>query len=65
MFDTEFIILARKRGLKIVPIPLSLRDGLHFSRMGFRTLLRETANLYRIIWRLRFRNAAAAVKTDE
>jgi len=65
LFDTEFILLARKRRLKIVPIPLSLRDGLRFSRMGFRTLLRETGNLFLILWKVRLRGGAGTVRADE
>ncbi|MEA4862636.1 MAG: hypothetical protein VB042_04960 [Victivallaceae bacterium] len=65
LFDTEFILLARKRRLSIVPIPLVLRDGLHFSRMGFRTLLRETANLFRILWKVRIRGGCSTVLANE
>ena len=49
LFDTEFILLAWDRGLRIDTIPLSLRPGLAFSRMGWRILFRELCHFLRIM----------------
>lgn len=54
LFDTEFILIAWRNRLKIATVPLKLRDGLHFSRMGFKVMFRELAALARIMWRCRF-----------
>ena len=49
LFDTEFILLAWDRGLRIDTIPLTLRPGLSFSKMGWRTLFREFGHFLRIM----------------
>ena len=49
LFDTEFILLAWDRGLRIDTIPLSLRSGLSFSKMGWRILFRELGHFLRIM----------------
>ena len=49
LFDTEFILLAWDRGLRIDTIPLSLRPGLSFSKMGWRVLFRELRHFLRIM----------------
>ena len=49
LFDTEFILLAWDRGLVIDTIPLSLRPGLSFSKMGWRVLFRELRHFLRIM----------------
>lgn len=49
LFDTEFILLAWDRGLRIDTIPLTLREGLSFSRMGFKVLFREFCHFLRIL----------------
>ena len=49
LFDTEFILLAWDRGLRIDTIPLSLRPGLCFSKMGWSVLLREFGHFLRIM----------------
>ena len=49
LFDTEFILLAWDRGLKIDTIPLTLRSGLSFSKMGWRILFRELRHFLRIM----------------
>ena len=53
LFDTEFILLGYKSGMKLDTLELHLRDGLRFSRMGMRVLLRELGHLARILWRVR------------
>ena len=49
LFDTEFILLAWDRGLRIDTVPLTLRPGLSFSKMGWRILLRELGHFLRIM----------------
>ena len=49
LFDTEFILLAWDRGLRIGTIPLTLRPGLSFSKMGWRVLFREFGHFLRIM----------------
>ena len=49
LFDTEFILLAWDRGLRIDTIPLALRPGLTFSKMGWRVLFRELGHFLRIM----------------
>ncbi len=49
LFDTEFILLAWDRGLRIDTISLSLRSGLSFSKMGWCVLLRELGHFLRIM----------------
>lgn len=49
IFDLEFILLAWDRGLRIETTPLSLREGLSFSRMGFKVLFRELLHFVRIV----------------
>lgn len=49
LFDTEFILLAWDRGLRIVTVPLTLRPGLSFSKMGWRILFREFGHFLRIM----------------
>ena len=51
LFDTEFIFVAWNRRLKLATVNLSLREGLHFSRMGTRVMLRELRHLVRIFVR--------------
>lgn len=53
LFDTEFILIAWTHGLKIDSVPLTLRPGLHFSRMGFRVMFRELRHFFRILWKFR------------
>lgn len=53
LFDTEFIVLAWQRGLNITTVNLVLREGLHFSRMGFKVMFRELWHLVRIFVRYR------------
>lgn len=49
LFDTEFILLAWDRGLRIDTIPLQLREGLSFSKMGMKVLVRELRHFMRIL----------------
>lgn len=49
LFDTEFILIAWRHRLAIETVPLSLRSGLHFSRMGMAVLIRELFHFARIL----------------
>lgn len=53
LFDTEFILIAWTHKLKIDTVPLTLRPGLHFSRMGFSVMFRELRHFFRILWKFR------------
>lgn len=50
LFDTEFIVLAYRAGVKIDVLPLVLRPGLKFSTMGGRVLLRELRNFASVLF---------------
>lgn len=54
VFDTEFILLSWKNHLNIKTIPLTLRPGLTFSRMGMKIMLRELLHFIGILFRIRF-----------
>ncbi|MDD3154978.1 MAG: glycosyltransferase [Victivallaceae bacterium] len=54
LFDTEFILLAWRNRLKIGTIPLSLRPGLHFSKMGLKVMLRELRHFAVILMQQHF-----------
>ena len=53
LFDTEFILIAWTHRLKMDSVPLTLRPGLHFSRMGFSVMIRELLHFFRILWKFR------------
>lgn len=53
LFDTEFILLGSNAKLKIDTIDLHLRQGLHFSRMGFKVICRELRHFIRILFQVR------------
>jgi glycosyltransferase involved in cell wall biosynthesis len=47
--DTEFLALAAKtKRIKLVPLEVSLRDGIILSKMSFKTFMRELGNFARI-----------------
>ncbi|TNE79067.1 MAG: glycosyltransferase family 2 protein [Bacteroidetes bacterium] len=55
LFDMEFIALAsRNKSLKMVPVAVSLRSDVQFSRMSVRILLTEAVNFFRIFWLTHF-----------
>lgn len=52
LFDMEFVMLvARERGLKVGVIDAQLSEGVRFSRMNYRILLRESANFLSVALR--------------
>jgi hypothetical protein len=55
VFDTEFILLAYKNGLKITPLDINLRPGLKLSAMGMKVMLRELFYFIKVLWRIRIK----------
>lgn len=55
LFDTEFILLAWKSMLKIEDVPLQLREGLHFSKMSYKVMLRELRQFVKMLLKYRFK----------
>jgi len=54
LFDMEFVMLAsREKGLRITPIEAQLDNGVRFSRMNYRILIRESVNFFKVILRFR------------
>ena len=53
IFDTEFILLAKKNSMNIVPFEIKIREGLVFSAMGTKVMIRELMHFIRILWRIR------------
>lgn len=51
LFDLEFIYLASKWGLHIVPIQVELRPGIVFRKMNPKILLQESRNFFKIFLR--------------
>lgn len=59
LVDTEFLVLASKQKLDIAILELNLKNGIKFSSMGWKILMAEGKNFYRII-KMNRRNAVAA-----
>ena len=57
VFDTEFILIAHHRGLKISPVPAKIRPGLKLSSMGIRVMFRELLCLAGVLWRVRVKKS--------
>lgn len=55
VFDMEFILLSYRAKLAIATVPMKLREGLSFSRMGFKTMFREFCRFMGILWNVRVR----------
>jgi glycosyltransferase involved in cell wall biosynthesis len=52
LFDTEFVLKAcRHRNIDLRVVPIHTRDGVVFSNMGAKVLLRELRNFLRILFR--------------
>jgi glycosyltransferase involved in cell wall biosynthesis len=49
LVDTEFLLLATKNKLDIAVLELNLKTGTRFSSMGWKILMTEGKNFYRII----------------
>ncbi len=53
LFDVEFIYLAyHTPGVKVVPVPVTLRSGITVSGVGAGLLLREIGNFFQILYRI-------------
>ena len=54
LFDMEFVMLAsREKGLRITPVEAHLDEGVSFSRMNYRILIRESVNFFKVLLRFR------------
>lgn len=49
LVDTEFLVLANKHKLDIAVLELNLKNGIKFSSMGWKVLITEGKNFYRIV----------------
>jgi dolichyl-phosphate beta-glucosyltransferase len=49
LVDTEFLVLANKQKLGIAVLELNLKNGIKFSTMGWKVLITESKNFYRIV----------------
>ena len=50
LFDLEFLMLADKR-VPVTPVPVQLRNGVVFSKVGWRVLATESRNFLRLLFR--------------
>lgn len=48
LVDTEFLVLAKKLRLDIAVLELNLKSGIKFSSMGWKVLIAESKNFFRI-----------------
>ena len=63
LVDTEFLVLANKQKLGIAVLELDLKNGVKFSSMGWRVLMAEGKNFYRIVKMNKNRYIPAKEKT--
>ena len=49
LVDTEFLVMANKQRLDIAVLELNLKNGIKFSSMGWKILMAESKNFYRIV----------------
>jgi dolichyl-phosphate beta-glucosyltransferase len=49
LVDTEFLVLANQQKLDIAILELNLKEGIKFSSMGWKVLLAEGKNFFRIV----------------
>lgn len=49
LVDTEFLVLAKKQKMEVAVLELNLKNGVRFSAMGWKVLLAEGRNFYRIV----------------
>lgn len=50
LFDLEFLMLANKQ-VAVTPVPVMLRQGVKFNKIGWRVILTESGNLLRLLFR--------------
>ena len=55
VFDTEFILLAYNKKLKITPLDVQLSPDLKLSSMGLKVLLGELLCFVKVLWRIRIK----------
>ena len=55
VFDTEFILLAYNRNLKITPLDVEFKPDLKLSSMGLKVLFRELFCFIKVLWRIRIK----------
>ena len=51
LFDLELVKLSAKEGLKIVEVPVELKEGVELSDVSYRILFTELLNLIKILFR--------------
>ena len=52
LFDMEFVMLvSRNKDLRVALVDARLNDGVRFSRMNYRILLREAVNFLKVVLR--------------
>jgi glycosyltransferase involved in cell wall biosynthesis len=49
LFDLEFIFMAANAGLKVVPVEVTLKPGIVFSKMNAKILLAESYNFLKFV----------------
>lgn len=49
LYDIEFLMRVNGR-LNVTPVPVTLREGVVFSKVSLRTLATESTNLIRLLW---------------
>lgn len=49
LVDTEFLVLATKQKIDIAILELNLKNGIKFSSMGWKVLMAEGKNFYRLV----------------
>ncbi len=49
LFDLEFLVLAKNR-VKVLPVPVELRPGVVFSKVGWKILATEMGNFLKIVF---------------
>ena len=52
LFDLEFLLLARKR-VEVIPVPVELREGVVFSKVGLRIIATEGLNFLKLFLRFK------------
>ncbi|MBL7828391.1 MAG: glycosyltransferase [Saprospiraceae bacterium] len=50
LFDLEFLMLAKNR-VKIYPVPVDLREGVVFSKVGWKILFTEAGNFLKLLFK--------------
>lgn len=51
LFDTEFVVLSNKKGLRIENVDVDIRDGIQLSSMRMKVILIEIGNIFKILYK--------------